>query len=206
MALAKHQVEIIFDAIEQAAGAVQELSRPDAPTEKIVESAEIARASFDKILVASRELLDLMLEANTKAFDVINKRVTEGFDELREFGVKRTKPGQADQRHASAVAPQKAIEPPRRQPVASRAGEAPAPPKAIEPTRHLVPEGAKAGQASATASIKEKLIARPHPTPTGIVGQASASAPAQNASDAPKRDAPKGVVKLKQRPRKPRKV
>ena len=44
---------------------------------------------LEKGISNARELTELMTKANTEALNVINKRVTESFDEVRDFAQKR---------------------------------------------------------------------------------------------------------------------
>jgi phasin family protein len=90
-ALAKRQVEIVTQAIEEAQAALRELAQPGAPEDKLVKNAELAKSSYEKILSATRELAELFLKTNNEAFGVLNKRVTEGFEELRDFAAKTKK-------------------------------------------------------------------------------------------------------------------
>ena len=89
-ALARRQVEIIRQTLEEASAALREVTAPGAPDEKLVKNAEFAKSAFEKGLAASRELADLVAKTNHDAFEVINKRVTEGFEEIRDYAAKRT--------------------------------------------------------------------------------------------------------------------
>lgn len=83
-ALARRQVEIAREAIEEASALVRELSQPGAPEDRLAKNVEIAKATFEKGLANARELAELMTKANSEAFNVITKRVTEGFEEIRD--------------------------------------------------------------------------------------------------------------------------
>jgi len=83
-ALARRQVEIAREALEEAPALFRDLSQPTAPQERLAKSAEIAKTSFEKGLATARELTELVTKANTEAFNVITKRVTESFEEMRE--------------------------------------------------------------------------------------------------------------------------
>lgn len=83
-ALARRQVEIAREAIEEATTLVKELSQPGAPEERLAKNVELAKTTFEKGLANARELAELMAKANSEAFNVITKRVTESFEEIRE--------------------------------------------------------------------------------------------------------------------------
>jgi len=88
-ALAKRQVEIVSAAIEEASTALRDLTAPGAPEEKIAKNAELAKTSYEKALSATRELAELIAKTNEQAFGVLNRRFTEGFEEVKTFAVKK---------------------------------------------------------------------------------------------------------------------
>lgn len=88
-ALAKRQVEIVSQAIEEASTALRELSQPGAPDEKLAKNAELAKGSYEKALATTRELGDLIAKTNTEAFGVLNRRFSESFEEFRDLATKR---------------------------------------------------------------------------------------------------------------------
>jgi phasin family protein len=87
-ALARRQVEIAREALEEATALFRELSQPGAPQEKLVKNTELAKSSFEKGLATAKELTELVTKANTEAFNVLTKRVTESFEEMREATTK----------------------------------------------------------------------------------------------------------------------
>jgi phasin family protein len=89
-ALARRQVEIARQAMDQASSLFREIVQPAAPEERLAKNAEIAKVAFEKNLANARELAELVTKANTEAFNVLNKRVTESFEEIREFAKQRT--------------------------------------------------------------------------------------------------------------------
>jgi phasin family protein len=88
-ALAKRQVEIATAAIEEAQAALKDLTVPGAAEEKLAKNAELAKASYDKALAATRELSDLIAKTSGDAFGVLNKRFTESFEEFKSFTAKK---------------------------------------------------------------------------------------------------------------------
>jgi phasin family protein len=83
-AFARRQVEIAREAVEEASTLFRELSQPGAPQEKIAKNTELAKTSFEKSLATAKELAELVTKANTEAFNVLTKRVTESFQEMNE--------------------------------------------------------------------------------------------------------------------------
>ena len=90
-ALAKRQVEIVTAAVEEASAALRDLTAPGAVDEKLAKNAELAKAAYEKVLAATRELSDLVAKTNSDAFGVISKRFTEGFEEFKDFAAKSVK-------------------------------------------------------------------------------------------------------------------
>jgi len=83
-AVTRRQVEIAREAFEGASAALKELVQPSAPEDRMAKNAELAKQVFEKSLANCRELTELVTKANAEAFDVITKRFSESFDELRE--------------------------------------------------------------------------------------------------------------------------
>lgn len=87
-ALARRQVEIAREALEEASTLFRELSQPGAPQERLAKNTEFAKANFEKGLATAKELAELVAKANTEAFNVLTKRVTESFEEIRDVAAK----------------------------------------------------------------------------------------------------------------------
>jgi phasin family protein len=83
-ALARRQVEIARETLEEASALFRELSQPGAPQEKLAKNTELAKVSFEKGLATAKELTELVAKANTEAFNVLTKRFTESFEEIRD--------------------------------------------------------------------------------------------------------------------------
>lgn len=83
-AFARRQVEIARETLEEASALFREFSQPGAPQEKLAKNTELAKVSFEKSLATAKELTELVAKANTEAFNVLTKRVTESFEEIRD--------------------------------------------------------------------------------------------------------------------------
>jgi phasin family protein len=88
-ALARRQVEIARQAVDEASALLREWTQPGAPEERLAKNAEIAKQAFEKGVANARELAELVAKANSEAFNVIHKRVSEGFEELRDYAKQR---------------------------------------------------------------------------------------------------------------------
>lgn len=89
-AVTRRQVEIARQTFEEFSTMVRELTQPASPEDRIAKHAELSKQALEKSLVNARELTDLVTKANSEAFSVINKRIAEGLDEVRDFAKKRT--------------------------------------------------------------------------------------------------------------------
>jgi phasin family protein len=83
-AVARRQVEIARQAVDEASTAFRDFVQPVAPEDRLAKNADLAKQAFEKGLANARELAELVAKANTEAFNVITKRVTESFDEFRD--------------------------------------------------------------------------------------------------------------------------
>lgn len=87
-AFARRQVELAREAFEGAPALFKELSQPTAPQDRIAKNAELAKATFEKNLATAKELGELVTKANTEAFAVITKRMTESLEEMKDVAAK----------------------------------------------------------------------------------------------------------------------
>ena len=83
------QMEIAREALDEASALARELMQPAAPEARVAKNAEVVKQAFEKGLANARELTLTLAKAQTEAFDVITKRVAEGFEELRETAKSR---------------------------------------------------------------------------------------------------------------------
>ncbi len=90
-AVARRQVEIARQAVDEASAVLREWTQPGAPEERLAKNAELAKQAFDKGVANARELAELVTTANREAFNVINKRVAESLEEIRDYARQRTR-------------------------------------------------------------------------------------------------------------------
>ena len=89
-ALMRRQVEITRQAVEDFSAMFRDLVQPNgSPEDRFAKQAEYSKHAIEKSLSNAKELTELVTKANTEAFNVINKRVTESLDEVRDFAKKR---------------------------------------------------------------------------------------------------------------------
>jgi len=88
-AVARRQVEIARQAMEEFSAMIRDLVQPVSPEDRIAKQAEFSKLALEKGLTNARELTEMVAKANTEAFNVINKRVTESLEEVREYATKK---------------------------------------------------------------------------------------------------------------------
>jgi phasin family protein len=88
-AVARRQVEIARQAMEEFSAMIRDLAQPVSPEDRLAKQAEFSKQAFEKGLSNARELAEMVAKANTEAFNVLNKRVAEGLDEVRDYAKKR---------------------------------------------------------------------------------------------------------------------
>jgi phasin family protein len=89
-ALMRRQVEITRQAMEDFSAMFRDFVQPNgSPEDRFAKQAEYSKHAIEKSLSNAKELTELVTKANTEAFNVINKRVTESLDEVRDFAKKR---------------------------------------------------------------------------------------------------------------------
>src|SRR5579863_7390258 len=67
-AVARRQVELARQAVDEASSMMREWTTPGAPEERIAKNAEYAKVAFEKGVANARELAELVTKANAEAF------------------------------------------------------------------------------------------------------------------------------------------
>jgi len=84
-AVAKRQIEIARQAIEDVSALLRDLALPVSTEDRITKNTEYAKQMLEKSVNHGREITMLATKAGTEAADVLRKRATEGLDEFREL-------------------------------------------------------------------------------------------------------------------------
>jgi phasin family protein len=87
--VAKRQAEIIKESIEDFTGALKDLMAAGSPENNAAKQADVAKRTFERTIANMRELAELAAKSNAEAFEVINKRMVESIDELKEMAPKK---------------------------------------------------------------------------------------------------------------------
>src|SRR3546814_8324305 len=84
-AIAKRQAEILRQTVEELQKNVQSLMENGAPEAKVAKGTELTKTAFEKAISNMKELSEMVAKSNGEAFDVINRRVAESLDEIRDL-------------------------------------------------------------------------------------------------------------------------
>jgi len=87
-ALAKRQIEMTQQTLEDLSTMVREMAQPSSTEERIAKHTEYTKKMIDKGLTHGREIAAMAVKAGSEATDVLQKRTTEGLDEMRAFASK----------------------------------------------------------------------------------------------------------------------
>ena len=91
-AIAHRQVELARQAVEEVTSIARDIQAPGSAKveDQMAKHADLAKQAFEKGLANMRELTTLATKSNTEAFEVLNKRLTESMEEVRDFAKKKT--------------------------------------------------------------------------------------------------------------------
>jgi phasin family protein len=90
-AVAQRQAELAREAVEEFSKLAKELSAPVSVEEKMMKQAELAKSAFEQALSTVREMNDTLVKSNAQAIDVVSKRVSDSFDEVKTAFAKTAK-------------------------------------------------------------------------------------------------------------------
>lgn len=90
-AIARRQSEILRQTVEELQRNTQALMENGAPEAKVTKTTELTKTAFEKAIANMKELSEMVTKSNAEAFDVINKRVAESLDEIRDLSKKAKK-------------------------------------------------------------------------------------------------------------------
>ena len=82
-ALAQRQSEIMRQTMDEMRAAMEDLSKSANAQEMSTKQAELVKEAMEKALANMRELAEMVSKSNTEAFEVVNQRVNESFEELK---------------------------------------------------------------------------------------------------------------------------
>jgi phasin family protein len=87
--IARQQLKIVQHAIEHASALFRDWAHPVALDDRRAKNVEVARQALETGIASTRDLAELASSANTAVINVINTRLNESLDELRDYAKKR---------------------------------------------------------------------------------------------------------------------
>ena len=88
-ALAKRQIELTRETFEGFSALLRELAQPASTEDRIAKNTEYAKQLLEKGANHGREIAALATKTGAETAEVLQKRATEGLDELRSFASKQ---------------------------------------------------------------------------------------------------------------------
>lgn len=82
-AVSERQAEIVRDAVEKSATAMDLFGKTKNPQDIVEKQAEMARKAYDKSVKDLNELRELVVKTNEDVAEPINTRIQESFDEIK---------------------------------------------------------------------------------------------------------------------------
>jgi len=82
-AFARRQGEILRQNLTELQAQFSSVAAPGKPEEKLAKQTELAKAAFEKAITDMKELAELLAKSNTEAAEIVSKRVSASFDELK---------------------------------------------------------------------------------------------------------------------------
>lgn len=89
-AVARRQIEIARQAIDDMSALLRDLVQPASPEDRVAKNTEYAKQMLEKGVTHGREISQLATKAGSEAAEVLRKRACEGLDELREYAHRQT--------------------------------------------------------------------------------------------------------------------
>lgn len=84
-AVAKRQAEILQGNIQEAQARVGSLMSTDTPADRLANQAELVKAAIEQATTNMQELSDLVQKSQAEAQGILNRRMAEGMDEIKDL-------------------------------------------------------------------------------------------------------------------------
>jgi phasin family protein len=94
-AVTRRQAEMLRQSVDEATQAMKDMLAAGSPEEKAARQTDLAKSAFARAVANTRELTDIVARSQGEALDVLNKRVTEGLEEVKSMIAKRAKESRA---------------------------------------------------------------------------------------------------------------
>jgi phasin family protein len=87
-AVVKRQIEMTQQSFEELSTLMRDMVQPASPEDRIAKHTEYTKKMIDKGLSHGREIAMMAAKTGTEAAEVLQKRTTEGLDEMRALACK----------------------------------------------------------------------------------------------------------------------
>ena len=87
-AFAKRQIEMTQQALEDFSTHAREMTQPTSTEDRIAKHTEFTKKMIDKGLTHGREVAALAAKTGVETTELLQKRATEGLDEMKAFTCK----------------------------------------------------------------------------------------------------------------------
>lgn len=92
-AVAKRHMEIIQQTMAELSDSMRQLTATESPQARAARQTDLLKRAYERAVTNTRELGDLIQQANGEAMSLLNHRVTEALDEVKTLIEKSEKPG-----------------------------------------------------------------------------------------------------------------
>jgi phasin family protein len=89
-AVARRQIELTREAFEGWSALLRDMTQPVSPEDRIAKNTEYAKQMLEKGVSHGREIATIAAKAGTDAANILQKRATEGLDEIRNITSQQT--------------------------------------------------------------------------------------------------------------------
>jgi phasin family protein len=83
-AIARRQAEILREAASEAVKATREFSAASTPQDHFAKHAQLVKQGYEAAVANWRELAEMNVKSSATVAELINKRVSEGLDEMQK--------------------------------------------------------------------------------------------------------------------------
>jgi phasin family protein len=89
-ALARRNIEMTRETFESLSVLMREMAQPTSAADRIARNTEYAKQMIKKGVTHGRELATIAAKAGTDAAEILQRRASEGLDEIRSFASEQT--------------------------------------------------------------------------------------------------------------------
>ncbi len=83
-AMMKRQTEILRQTMREVAAATQGMTATTSPQEKLAQQSTLAKETFERAVANMRELSEMVAKSNSEVFELLNVRLGQVMDEVRQ--------------------------------------------------------------------------------------------------------------------------